>query len=74
MEKDENFKKLYWFKWRELEYSIKQPDFSQVLPPCPLKSMPLKIFIRRLAFFGFLVVKEPYTGQSTIETWVLPTK
>ena len=27
-----------------------------------------------MAFFGFLVVKEPYTGQSTIETWVLPTK
>ena len=74
MEKDKNFKKLYWFKGRELEYSIKQPDFIHVLPPCPLKSMPLKIFIRRLAFFGFLVVKEPYTGQSTIETWVIPTK
>ena len=42
--------------------------------PRPLKSLPLKIFKRKLTFFWFLVVKEPYTGQITIETWVIPTK
>ena len=29
---------------------------------------------KKIGFFGFLVVKEPCTGQSTIEIWVLPTK
>ena len=52
----------------------KTTRFQPRATPVAIKKYAPENIHKKIGFFGFLVVKEPYTGQSTIETWVLPTK
>ena len=52
----------------------KTTRFQPRATPMPIKKYAPENIYKKIGFFGFLVVKAPYTGQSTIETWVLPTK
>ena len=52
----------------------KTTRFQPRATPMAIKKYAPENIHKKIGFFGFLVVKEPCTGQSTIETWVLPTK